>query len=453
MNITSREQEFWLQAEEGAHSGQTQRIVLRKLPRRRRDIRPSFILQRLGATVISVLGSVSLVFFLIFATGSPATLLAGGQATKEEIAALNASYGFDRPVIEQYGQFCLTVCVATLGLIAGYLSATSSNRVLREGPLALLTVVQSTPVFVTGILAVLFFSLTLGWLPTGGSGSLRHLVLPALTLSLLIAPPVARLFRTSLKQQQSADHVRTALSKQISFGRVRFRHIAIKCPGSRDRTLGHANGDTFGRRCSDRNSLWLAGCWYSSGLSNRLIDQIIARIAEIQLTIPGLVLALLALALFGSRLENLILILALESWPLHFRVSRSYTLNARNQGYMEAAWLAGVPLWKSVLRHIVPGLLPLLIATSTISAAFIIMTEAGLSFIGLGIQPPTADWGLMIAQGKSQLGAAGGCRLCLLLLSSAFFLVCNFWVMPFQAGFPRVKQESQHDIYQHASVR
>ncbi|WP_435656490.1 ABC transporter permease [Brucella pituitosa] len=143
-----------------------------------------------------------------------------------------------------------------------------------------------------------------------------------------------------------------------------------------------------------------------AGLSNRLVDQIIARIAEIQLTIPGLVLALLALALFGSRLENLILILALESWPLHLRVARSYTLNARDQGYMEAAWLAGVPLWKSVLRHIVPGLLPLLIATSTISAAFIIMTEAGLSFIGLGIQPPTADWGLMIAQGKSQLGAA-----------------------------------------------
>ncbi|NKX16453.1 ABC transporter permease [Ochrobactrum pseudogrignonense] len=202
MNITSREQEFWLQAEEGAHSGQTQRIVLRKLPRRRRDIRPSFILQRLGATVISVLGSVSLVFFLIFATGSPATLLAGGQATKEEIAALNASYGFDRPVIEQYGQFLfntlrgefpkslrfdipavdvlapaipLTLVLvlaalligSALGLIAGYLSATSSNRFLREGPLALLTVVQSTPVFVTGILAVLFFSLTLGWLPTG----------------------------------------------------------------------------------------------------------------------------------------------------------------------------------------------------------------------------------------------------------------------------------------------
>lgn len=144
----------------------------------------------------------------------------------------------------------------------------------------------------------------------------------------------------------------------------------------------------------------------AAGYGGRLADQLIARIAEIQLTIPGLVLALLALALFGSRLENLVIILALESWPLHFRVARSYTLNARSQGYMEAAWLAGVPHWRSVIRHVVPGLLPLLIATSTISAAFIIMTEAGLSFIGLGIQPPTADWGLMIAQGKAQLGAA-----------------------------------------------
>jgi len=281
MTITQREQEFWLQAGEGAHSEQAPWNVLRKLPRRRRDIRPSFILQRLGATAISVLGSVSLVFFLIFATGSPATLLAGGQATKEEVAALNASYGFDRPVIEQYGQFLFNslrgefpkslrfdipavdvlapaipltlVLVLTalligsaLGMLAGYLSATASNRFLREGPLALLTIVQSTPVFVTGILAVLFFSLTLGWLPTGGSGSLRHLVLPALTLSLLIAPPVARLFRTSLKQQQGADHVRTAISKQISLRRVRFRHIAINALVPVIALLGTQTGSLLG---------------------------------------------------------------------------------------------------------------------------------------------------------------------------------------------------------------
>ncbi len=281
MTVTPHDNEFWLQASENADGEHVQRNVLRKLPRRRLDIRPSFVLQRLGATAVSVLGSVSLVFFLIFATGSPATLLAGGQATKAEIAALNASYGFDRPLIEQYGQFIfkslrgefpkslrfdipavdvlapaipLTLLLVTtalligvaMGLITGYLSATASNRFLREGPLALLTIVQSTPVFVTGILAVLLFSLTLGWLPTGGSGSVSHLILPALTLSLLIAPPVARLFRTSLKQQQGADHVRTALSKQISLGRVRFRHIAINALVPVIALLGTQTGTLLG---------------------------------------------------------------------------------------------------------------------------------------------------------------------------------------------------------------
>ena len=236
--------------------------VLDRLPRRPLDIRPSFLLQRLAATAVAVLGSISLVFCLVFATGSPATLLAGAQASREDIAALNALYGFDRPIYEQYGSFLLhamrgefphslrfdipafevlapaipltlllvssaLVVGAVTGLAVGHLAATASSRLLREGPLALLTVVQSTPVFVTGILAVLLFSLTLGWFPTGGSGSLRHLVLPALTLSLLIAPPVARLFRTSLLQQRDKDHVRTALSKQISRTQVQLRHVAV----------------------------------------------------------------------------------------------------------------------------------------------------------------------------------------------------------------------------------
>jgi peptide/nickel transport system permease protein len=144
----------------------------------------------------------------------------------------------------------------------------------------------------------------------------------------------------------------------------------------------------------------------AAGFSGRWTDQVIGRIADIQFSIPGLILALLALALFGTSIVNLVAVLALESWPLHYRIARAYTQNARTQGYMEAAWLAGVSSWRSIWRHIVPGLLPLLVTTGTISAAFIVMTEAGLSFIGLGIQPPTADWGLMIAQGKAQLGAA-----------------------------------------------
>jgi peptide/nickel transport system permease protein len=136
------------------------------------------------------------------------------------------------------------------------------------------------------------------------------------------------------------------------------------------------------------------------------LDKVIDRLADIQMTIPGLVLALLALSLFGPRIQNLIVVLALENWPLHYRVARNHTLNVRGQGYMEAAWLAGVPNWRAVPRHVVPGLLPLLTVTFTISAAFVATTAAGLSFIGLGVQPPDADWGLMVAQGKSQLGSA-----------------------------------------------
>ncbi|MHA6689605.1 ABC transporter permease [Devosia sp. A449] len=144
----------------------------------------------------------------------------------------------------------------------------------------------------------------------------------------------------------------------------------------------------------------------AAGAGHAWLDQFLSRLADVQMTIPGLVLALLALSLFGTKLENLILILAIEAWPLHFRVARGYMQNVRTQGYMEAAWLAGVPGWRAIWRHAVPGLIPLLSVTASISAAGIIMTEAGLSFIGLGVQPPTADWGLMISQGKVQLGSA-----------------------------------------------
>jgi ABC-type dipeptide/oligopeptide/nickel transport system permease component len=238
------------------------RAALRlRRPRRGFPITPRHILRRLASAVVAVWGAVTLVFFMIMATGSPITILAGPQASREEIAALKAIYGFDRPLYEQYGRFlaalaggkfpdslrfdsspfellapaipltmllALTALVAgvTLGLLVGYVSATSRIRILREVPLLVVTVFQSTPVFVVGILMVLLFSMNLGWLPTSGSGSLRHLVLPATTLSLLVAPPIARLFRVSILQQQGADHVRTALAKDIPLRQVQLRHVA-----------------------------------------------------------------------------------------------------------------------------------------------------------------------------------------------------------------------------------
>lgn len=136
------------------------------------------------------------------------------------------------------------------------------------------------------------------------------------------------------------------------------------------------------------------------------VGLVLSRLADIQLTVPGLTLALLAVSLFGSDIRALILILAIESWPLHFRVIRRQAAVIGQSGYVEAARLAEVSLWRILPRHILPGVAPVLVSTWAISASLIIMTSAGLSFIGLGIQPPTADWGLMIAQGKSQLAGA-----------------------------------------------
>lgn len=150
------------------------------------------------------------------------------------------------------------------------------------------------------------------------------------------------------------------------------------------------------------------GAWFGllAGYLGGRTEAVLSRLAEVQLTIPGLSIALLAVALFGSDMRNLVLILAFESWPLHYRVVRERAVVISRTAYVEAARIAHVSGPRILIRHVLPGVAPVLASTWAISTSLIIMTEAGLSFMGLGIQPPTADWGLMIAQGKSQLAGA-----------------------------------------------
>lgn len=160
-----------------------------------------------------------------------------------------------------------------------------------------------------------------------------------------------------------------------------------------------------------------------AGYSGRMVDGVLSRLADIQMSIPGLVLALLVLALLGSSINNVILVIAIESWPLHFRISRSQVQMVRGEAYLEAARLAGLGRIELIGRHILPSTLPLLSVTGTFNFATAVLTEAALSFLGLGVQPPRADWGLMISDGQAQLSAAWwisvfpGISLLLLLLS------------------------------------
>ncbi|MHA6689604.1 ABC transporter permease [Devosia sp. A449] len=254
---------------------------LRRLPRRGLELNWRYLGNRLAATVFAIWAAVTIVYFLMMGTGNPALLLAGPQATAEQIAALNALYGFDQPAHIQYLNFLTSslsgnfpdslrfgispfqvlapaipqtlllgvtalLIGACLGFTVGYFSVLGSNRVLRELPLALLSVVQATPVFVVGIVLVLVFAIRLRWLPTGGNTSLLHLVLPALTLGLMVAPPVARLFRASLIQQLEADHIRTAKAKQISMRQVRWRHVALNAVVPVIALLGMQAGGVLG---------------------------------------------------------------------------------------------------------------------------------------------------------------------------------------------------------------
>ncbi|MBM9468565.1 ABC transporter permease [Nakamurella leprariae] len=162
----------------------------------------------------------------------------------------------------------------------------------------------------------------------------------------------------------------------------------------------------------------------AAGSRGGWLDNLLGRIADIQMSIPGLILALLVLVLFGTNLQNVIIVIAIESWPLHFRVVRSHVQSVSQHTYVEASRLAGMGWRRTMIRHIAPSALPLLAVTGTVNFAGAVLTEASLSYLGMGVQPPTADWGVMISDGQTQLGAAWwisvfpGSALLALLLST-----------------------------------
>lgn len=135
-------------------------------------------------------------------------------------------------------------------------------------------------------------------------------------------------------------------------------------------------------------------------------DHVLGRLTDVQLSIPQLVLALVFLAIYGSSAVNVILIIAIGSWPLYFRVVRTQVLTIRRAGFIEAAEFTGRGTLWIVLRHVLPNTYPVLLVTATINFNAALLAESSLSYLGVGIQPPTADWGLSIAEGQTLLASA-----------------------------------------------
>jgi peptide/nickel transport system permease protein len=143
-----------------------------------------------------------------------------------------------------------------------------------------------------------------------------------------------------------------------------------------------------------------------SGYRGGWVGNALMRGADILMSFPSLLLALVMLYIFGASVVNVILVLGITRIPLYLRTSRAEVLEVRERMFVRAAQAMGARTLRILSRHIVPAVAPTLITLATFEFAGTMLSEATLSFLGLGIQPPEISWGLMVAEGKSYLTTA-----------------------------------------------
>lgn len=143
-----------------------------------------------------------------------------------------------------------------------------------------------------------------------------------------------------------------------------------------------------------------------AGYYRGIVDDIIMRLVDTQMGFPSLMTALLVLYVLGPGMWKVILVLAVTRWMVFARVTRSLVLSSREEVFVEAARTVGCTDRRILFRHILPNLLSPLLVLVTLEVATMILTEASLSFLGLGIQPPDSSWGLMLAQGRAYITSA-----------------------------------------------
>jgi peptide/nickel transport system permease protein len=164
-----------------------------------------------------------------------------------------------------------------------------------------------------------------------------------------------------------------------------------------------------------------------SGYFGGWVDTVLMRTTDVFLAFPKLVLALAFVAVLGPGIENAIIAIAITTWPPYARVARAETMVIRNADYIAAVRLQGASHGRIVLKHVIPMCIPSVIVRTTLDMAGIILTAAGLGFLGLGAQPPLPEWGAMIATGREFIfdqwwvAAFPGIAICLVALGFNLF--------------------------------
>jgi len=220
----------------------------------------AFLAKRLVQAIVSVLGVTVMIFLLQRLTGDPVLLLVPETATREAIDALRSQLGFDRPIWVQFVEYMggvlqldfgrsivqnvavsdiilsrlpytlqlaggALVLALGIGLPLGVFMAIKRDHILSKLGMGLVLAGQSLPTFWSGLLLILLFAVTLGWLPASGARTPASLLLPALTLSLLTMATFARVARTAVLDEMSKLYVRAARAKGLPLGRVVTRHV------------------------------------------------------------------------------------------------------------------------------------------------------------------------------------------------------------------------------------
>lgn len=140
-------------------------------------------------------------------------------------------------------------------------------------------------------------------------------------------------------------------------------------------------------------------CGYKGGR----LDSFLMRVSDIFLAFPGMVFAIAVASVMSGGIMNAVVALACISWPKYARIARSQVMAIKNTPYMSAAKLSGSGTFKIIMKHIVPNISGTVIITAVLDIGTMMMEIAGLSFLGLGAAPPTAEWGSMMSNGRSML--------------------------------------------------
>lgn len=131
------------------------------------------------------------------------------------------------------------------------------------------------------------------------------------------------------------------------------------------------------------------------------VDMLVSRVTDIILSFPTLMLILVLVSVLGPGLQNIMLVLGLLGWPQISRIVRAEFMRLRVQEFITAAQVIGVPTRRIILRHIMPNIMGPILVGATFGVASSILSESGLSFLGLGVQPPSASWGQMLNAAQS----------------------------------------------------